>query len=173
MLLGISSLIAGYVVLAVLLLNVNLYSNWPWYVKATTILVTTAFYFISYLSIPPLLGWATTQALPTHFKLLATEVQEPNKLTKEDGVIFLWVQEVHDRTAYNPPRGYKLGYSKVLHNAVIGAQEKIDQGIEQLGEQDNSNPIDMFAPDAKQTGQESVKIRFYDLPDLLLMPNAK
>lgn len=173
MILGISGLIAGYVLLAVLLLNVNLYSNWVWWVKAIAILVTTAFFLISYLSFPPLLGWPTQQKMPTHFKLLATEVQEPDKLTQEDGMIFLWVQEVEDTTSYNSPRAYQLKYSKQLHTAVIGAQTKIDQGIEQLGEYDDSNPIDLFIPNAEETGTKSLLIQFYDLPDLLMSDTDK
>ncbi|MCK5498953.1 MAG: hypothetical protein KAI77_07110, partial [Gammaproteobacteria bacterium] len=71
MTLGISGLIAAYIVLAVLLLSINLYSKWSWHVKAITIIITSAFYIVSYFSFPPLLGWPTKQALPSHFRLLS------------------------------------------------------------------------------------------------------
>ena len=94
MTLGISGLIATYIVLAVLLLSINLYSKWSWQVKAMTILVTSAFYIISYFSFSPLLGWPTKQALPSHFRLLSSEVHQPDKLTGEEGAVYLWAKEV-------------------------------------------------------------------------------
>ena len=94
MTLGISGLIATYIVLAVLLLSINLYSKWSWQVKAMTIIVTSAFYIISYFSFSPLFGWPTKQALPSHFRLLSSEVHQPDKLTGEEGAVYLWAKEV-------------------------------------------------------------------------------
>ena len=59
MALGVTGLIAAYVLVALLLLSINLYSNWSWRVKATTIVVVSGFYLVSYFSFSPILGWPT------------------------------------------------------------------------------------------------------------------
>jgi len=167
MTLGISGLIAAYIVLAVLLLSINLYSKWSYQVKAITILVTSAFYVISYFSFPPLLGWPTSQALPSHFRLLSSEVHQPDKLTGKEGAIYLWVKEVEDITIQVLPRAYTLPYSSLLHEQIISAQSKIDRDIPQLGEYEEDDSMRVKVLDSSETGQESLDIQFYDLPDPL------
>ncbi len=167
MTLGISGLIAAYILVAVLLLSVNLYSRWSWQVKAMMIIITSAFYVVSYFSFPPLLGWPTDQKLPSHFRLLASEVQQPDKLTGEEGSIYLWLKEVEDITSSVKPRAYILPYSSLLHEHIITAQSKIDRGIPQLGEYEEDDFIRQEALDSSETGQESLDIQFYDLPDPL------
>ncbi len=167
MTLGISGLIAAYIVLAVLLLSINLYSKWSWQVKAITIIITSAFYIVSYFSFPPLLGWPTKQALPSHFRLLSSEVHQPDKLTGTEGAVYLWLKEVEDITTYVLPRAYVLPYSNLLHERIISAQSKIDQGIPQLGEYEEDDSMKIEALDSTEIGQESLDIQFYDLPDPL------
>jgi hypothetical protein len=167
MTLGISGLIAAYIVLAVLLLSINLYSKWSWQVKAITIIITSAFYIISYFSFPPLLGWPTKQALPSHFRLLSSEVHQPDKLAGTEGAVYLWLKEVEDITTYVLPRAYVLPYSNLLHERIIHAQSKIDQGIPQLGEYEKDDSMRVEVLDSSETGKESLDIQFYDLPDPL------
>ena len=57
--LGVISLIGSYVLLALLLLSLNLYSNWGWRVKTGAIALVSIFYLVTYLSFPPILGWPT------------------------------------------------------------------------------------------------------------------
>jgi hypothetical protein len=166
--LGIYGLVASYILLAVLLLSINLYSKWSWQIKATATIVTSAFYVLSYFSFPPLLGWATTEPLPTHFRLLSSDVRQPDKITGDEGAIFLWAKKIENVASYNPPRSYKIPYSKSLHEAVIGAQSKIDRGIAQLGEYADVNRLQQAPVDASRVGQESLDIQFYDLPDPLI-----
>ena len=45
MALGISGLIAAYILLAALLLSVNLYSKWSWQLKTITIIITSVFFY--------------------------------------------------------------------------------------------------------------------------------
>ena len=89
--LGVAGLIASYIVIAILLLSLNLYSRWRWPVKAFAILLVSAFYVVSYRSIPPLLGWPVGQDLPKKFNLVAVYVAEPDKVTGDEGEIFLWL----------------------------------------------------------------------------------
>jgi len=167
MTLGISGLIAAYIVLAALLLSINLYSKWSWRVKTITIVVTSAFYVISYYSFPPLLGWPTNQSLPSHFRLLSTEVHQPDKLSETDGAVYLWLKEIEDITTYVLPRAYVLPYSNLLHEKIISTQSKIDRGIPQLGEYEKDDSMRQEVLDSSEIGKESLNIQFYDLPDPL------
>lgn len=166
MTLGISGLIAAYILLAALLLSVNLYSKWSWQLKTITIIITSVFYIISYISFPPLLGWPTNQKLPAHFRLLATEVHQPDKLTGEEGSVFLWLKEVENITTLVLPRAYVLPYSSLLHEKIINVQSKIDRGIPQLGEYEEDS-MRQEVINSSETGQKSLDIQFYDLPDPL------
>jgi len=163
--LGISGLVAAYVLIGLILLSINLYSNWSWKVKAGTIILTSIFYIVTYLSFPPLLGWPTSETLPERFQLIAAHVQQPNKITGDDGSIYLWVSRIENLASPSPPRAHRLEYSNELHEMVIKANSNLNKGIAQLGEaEDQENIIDNVR-DAPRSGQKSVKIQFYDLPD--------
>jgi hypothetical protein len=166
--LGITGLVAAYVLIAILLLSINLYSNWSWNVKAGTIVITSAFYIITYLSFPPLLGWPTNDNPPERFRLIAAHVEQPDKITGDEGAIYLWLTQIEDLSWSAPPRAYELPYTNALHELVINTKSKLDKGIPQLGEFNDThqNLIDELK-DAPRSGQESVKIQFYDLPDPL------
>ena len=62
--LGIAGLVAAYILIALLLLSINLYSNWSWKVKAGSIVVTTLLYVVTYLSFPRCLA-----GRPEHYLL--------------------------------------------------------------------------------------------------------
>ena len=164
---GISSQIAAYIMLAVLLLSINLYSNWSWKIKASTVIITSVFYIVIYMSFPPILGWPTEENPPERFRLVAAHVMQPDKLSGNDGAIFLWLSELEDLTKDSIPRAYELEYSEMLHEMVINANAKLQKGTAQLGEFE-----DIDAPNAKpvegtRTSQVSTKIQFYDMPDPL------
>lgn len=166
MTLGITGLTVAYVLLAVLLLSVNLYSKWSWQVKSILIVITSIFYGVCYFSFPPLLGWPTSQTLPSHFQLLSSEIRQPDKLSGNEGAVFLWLKRIEDITDYEPPRAYELPYSKNLHTKIIGAQIKIRHGIPQLGEYEDDPDLQESAY-AEETGKKSMDIQFYDMPEPL------
>ena len=164
--LGTTGLIASYIMLAVLLLSINLYSKWSWQVKAGTVIITTGFYVISFFSIPPLLGWPTSSELPLKFKLIAAEIAQPNKTTGAAGAIYLWVTQVDDLDSTFPPRAYRLSYSDLLHERVLDAKIKLGKGVQQLGERkEPDTPVEQL--EDTKTSQTSVEIDFYDMPDPL------
>jgi len=47
MTLGITGIITAYILLALLLLSINLYSKWSWQIKAATIVLTSVFYVVT------------------------------------------------------------------------------------------------------------------------------
>lgn len=167
MTLGIAGLITAYVLIALLLLSINLYSNWSWPVKAGAIVITTIFYIVSYLSFPPLLGWPTSQQMPERFKLIAAHVEQPDKVSGEEGGIYLWVTRIDDLTSYGAPRSYKLPYSNLMHEAVIKASAKLKKDIPQLGELTEGGMRVDIQDSSKAGVAVENPIEFYDLPDPL------
>ena len=166
MTLGITGIVTAYILIAVLLLSINLYSKWSWKIKALTIVLTSIFYVVTYFSFPPLLGWPTSQYPPAQFRLIAAHVVQPNKETGEDGAVYLWLTEIEDMTSSGIPRAYELEYSEELHEKIINVNAKLDKDIAQLGE--FKEPDDTFNQvDEQKRGLKSVHIEFYDLPDPL------
>ncbi len=166
MTLGITGIITAYILLGLLLLSINLYSKWSWPVKAATIIITSAFYLVTYYSFPPLLGWPTSQYPPAQFRLIAAHVVQPSKETGEEGTIYLWLTEIENMTDLAEPRAYELQYTNGLHEKIINVKAKMDKDIAQLGE--FKEPDDAFNQVVEQKrGVKSVEIEFYDLPDPL------
>jgi len=167
--LGIAGLLVAYVAIALLLLSINLYSNWSWKIKAASILATTLLYIVSYISFPPLLGWPTGEIPPERFRLIAADVVQPDKASGEKGMVYLWLKDLDDLSGRTRPRAYALAYSDRLHEMIINAKSKLNKGMAQLGEfklpnDSHVREIDTF----KRTGQKAVNIEFYDLPDPLI-----
>ena len=167
--LGISGLVTAYVLVALLLLSINLYSNWSWQVKAGTVIITSLFYVVTYFSFPPLLGWATEQEPPEKFRILAVHVNQPNKITGSEGAVYLWTAGIENLATDIEPRAYKFDYSNELHERILQVKSKLNKNILQLGEFED--PEDMSLENLEQktrTSQVSTKLRFYDLPDPLI-----
>ncbi len=167
--LSISGLIAAYILIAILLLSLNLYSKWSWQVKAGAIIITTLFYVISFVSFSPLLGWPTKDLPPSNFRLIAAHVQQPDKITGDEGAIYLWLTHIDDLSTNTPPRAYEFPYSNALYEKIVLANTKLKKGVPLLGEieeEDERGKIQV--EDGNRLGQESINIQFYDLPDLLI-----
>ena len=168
-LLGQSGLIAAYVLLALLLLILNLYTRWPWKTKAALIVLVSAFYFVSYYSFPPLLGWPTAAELPKRFNLVAIYVQEPDKTSGDEGEIFLWATDLNKGPRVSEPRAYRVPFTGELHARVVEAGNKMRKGLPQLGEVKEEEDLGAGGrpTDESQGGQKSIAIEFFDLPDPL------
>ena len=165
--LGIIGLVAAYILIALLLLSINLYSNWSWKVKAGSIVVTTLLYVVTYLSFPPLLGWPTGAPPPERFRLIGADIVQPDKSTGAEGMIYLWLKDMDDLSGRTQPRAYKLTYSADLHEIVIAAKSKLNKGMQQLGEFKLPADANIREVDTRRGGQKSVQIEFFDLPDPL------
>ncbi len=167
MTLGIIGIVVAYILLAVLLLSINLYSKWSWSVKAGAIILTSVFYMVTYMSFPPLLGWPTKQTPPERFRVLSAYVEQPDKQTGDDGAIYLWLAQIENMIITAPPRAYKLAYSDLLHEKIISVNSKIHKDIDQLGEFKEPEENILELEDDSRTTQISVEIEFYDMPDPL------
>ena len=132
--LGTAGLVAAFVLVALLLLSLNLYTQWSWRIKATMIALVSVFYLVMYASLPPLMGWPTAADLPKRFNLVAVYVQEPDKATGSKGEIFLWATDLAHGPRGAEPRAYRVPFNGDLHARVVEAGNKMRKGLPQLGE---------------------------------------
>lgn len=160
---GHSAIVAAYVVVALLLLLLSLFSRWPWQVKAALIGGVTAACVAVYLTLPALLGWPTDRAVPKRFGLLAVYIQEPDRRTGEAGGVFFWATDL-DPAADQRPRAYRLPFSLGLKSVMQEGQGKLKQNIPQIGEAEPDDEVHGVPSDRQQLGQKSVKIKLRDMP---------
>ncbi len=168
--LGIGGLIAAYILIAILLLSVLLYSRLHWATKAGLIIITSAFYLVLYYSFPPLLGWPTKAELPDRFRVNATYVREPNKQLGTDGAIYLWITDLRVPPNDALPRAYELPYQEALHKQLVEVGKKLRKGMPQIGEVKKKEEDASLVGDLRENrgaALESIKIDFYDMPDPL------
>ncbi len=132
------ALLLGYVLLAVLLLSLNLRAQWHWSVKAGAVVLTTAFYFVSWWGLRESEGWPARADPLAEFELLAYDVQQPDKRRDSPGAIYLWVRPPH--AVEGTPRAHRLAYSEALHQAVLEAGERLSRGRRQRGERRQASP---------------------------------
>ena len=166
--LGIPGIIASYILIAIFLLYLNLYTKWTWQYKVGGIIVTSFFYLVLYFSFPPFLGSPTGDNPPKDFRIIGTHVQKPANPDGNDGVIYLWLARVNSSLEINePPRAYKLPYTLGFHEKIIGVQLKLDKGVKLLGNLDEESnvPPDQRS-DKKRSSSISSKLNFYDLPEI-------
>ncbi len=108
--------------LTVLLLSLNLRSNWHWLVKAGTILLAGYFWVVAFFSISAFVGLPSPDTMPEDFTFVWSTEREPIK--RFPGAIYVWVITDGDKV----PRAYKLPYTKDLHKKVFVAKGMICAG---------------------------------------------
>jgi len=145
-LLGIS---AAYVVLSLVVLSMGLTSRFAWWVKATTIVVSSGFFVEVFFASKGLLGWPASGALPPKFQLLWTRVVEPDLKAGNRGAIYLWVEEVDaNNVPSGLPRSYRLPYSVKLADRTLKARDEIMAGNPQEGLAEDVTEGDPTSADA-------------------------
>lgn len=125
-------LIAGYVAILALLVNLGLRSDWKWQVKLFVVLLTLAFYVGTWFGLKWLQGWPIAEQLPDEFRLLSRMVIQPNKQTGEQGAIYVWVEDL-TRPDVKEPRAYRLPYIEQLHEEIeeahAGGKPKVGRRV--------------------------------------------
>lgn len=130
----ILALSLAYVILGVLLLTACLFTRFPWPVKAGAIVVTSAFYAVSFYATRGLLGWSSVDPLPAHFKLLQARIVEPHSVAGDPGAIHLWVEALDDDNRPSGiPRAYRLPYDAHLAEKTEAAIKASADGRPQGG----------------------------------------
>lgn len=148
-----------YVAIAVLLLSMNSTSRWRWWIKAAAIVVTGGFFIGSYFALVGLLGWPSQDDPPPRFALLATRVVEPDRITGESGMIFLWLEELDENNIPSgKPRGYSRVYTQDFADAVSQANDLLANGEEVEGSLSPSKPNQRdnspATPPSEQEGEQ-------------------
>lgn len=163
--LSIGGLTTAYVLVGALLLCLLLRVKWSWRAKAAAIVVMSAFYVVTYVAWPAILGWPTQQDLPAQFNLVAAYVQQPDAITGTKGSIYLWATDLADRSGQGVPRAYTVPYSLELHDKVMEAGDKLRKNTPQLGKTEPEEGEPTKQPrSGRQLGQKSAKLNFYDTP---------
>lgn len=165
--------VAAYIAIAILLLSLNLTSRWRWWIKGAAIVITGAFFVVSYVAIVRMFGWPTEERLPDRFSLISTHVQEPDHLLGTDGAVYLWVRAIDENNVpLGPPRNYQIVYTEPLAEAADDAQERLDAGEtvegrldelppEEAGQDGEGTPVDRTG----NTGYEvDFTLQFNDMP---------
>ncbi len=167
---AILALVVSYVVLALLVLVMVLYSRLHWVLKAGVVVLVSAFYPVSYLAFMALLGWPTDQRLPDRFRLVAAQVYEPDRQRATSGAIYLWASDLSKKAGRVTPRAYELPYSVTLHERVVEASKQMRKGISQMGEikeePGGGTPLDVT--DLSRAAAISTDITFYALSGTVL-----
>ncbi len=160
-LLDTTGLIVCYVVLAILLLSLNLYSNWHWLVKATSNIVVALFFWVSYQSWPSILGWPTATDLPRQFYLHAVTIDEPT-------TIYLWGTDLDRGLGKTIPRAFSLPYTPRLHDRVDKAVRKIRKGLPVVGQIGMSTMTATQDSSLEQVAAADSDVVFIDAPQSLI-----
>jgi hypothetical protein len=124
----------AYALLGVLLLAACLFTRLPWSLKAAAIVVTSAFYIVSFYATRGLLGWSSIDPLPPQFKLLHARIVEPHSLAGDPGAIYLWIEAIDDdNRPSGVPRAYRLPYDAKLAEKAEAAVKASANGSPQGG----------------------------------------
>ena len=124
----------AYALLGVLLLVICVFARIPWPVKAGAIVLTSAFYVVSFFATRGLLGWSSIDPLPPKFKLLGARIVEPHSLAGDPGAIHLWVEALDDDNfPSGVPRAYRLPYDASLAEKTEAAIRASAEGKPQGG----------------------------------------
>lgn len=158
-------LLAAYLVLAVLLLNLNLYTRWPVWVKTLLVLAVTGFYFVTYRSLEDLRGWPTQSALPERFLVIASSVREPDKSSGDAGLVHIWVTDLADNRPHDLPRAYEMPYTRTLHYQLLEARKRMQEGVPQIGRTVPVLTVQGRPRDTSRMGEEQSPILIENLPD--------
>jgi hypothetical protein len=130
----IVALSVSYALIGALLLVILVYARLPWPAKAIAVVVTSAFYVISFVGARNLLGWASTERLPPSFKLLQARIVDPHTVEGDPGSVYLWVEALdEDNRPSGVPRAFRLPYSDTLAEKTHEAERQMAAGFAQGG----------------------------------------
>lgn len=159
--LNVAGLITAYVVIAVLLLSINLYSRWSWWAKVVTNVIVAGFFWVTYTSYPEILGWPTKHDLPKRFYLHAVAIDEPNW-------VYLWGTDLDQGLGQPIPRSFGVPYTKSLHDRVDKAKRKLRKGLPMIGQVNQASGSIGEISETVPSQIKVVDIQFVDAPQALV-----
>ncbi len=130
----IIALSIAYALVAALLLNMNLVTNYSVWLKAGVILVTSGLYLGTWFGYQGLTGWATNQPLPEKFRLIYLSIDERRSSSDNPGYIYYWIRPLDEAgLPFGPPRAYRIDWSESAAEDAESALLAIEDGEELNG----------------------------------------
>jgi hypothetical protein len=151
------------------------------YVKLILITITFLVFFGVWNSVVNLKGWASQSQLPDKYLIQWIVIEEPGKLTREGGGIFILASDmeksenediniyVKDNT--KEPRLYRIPYSRQMHQDSQDIIKGLKKGKKYYG----TNGKESDKENKKKNGmnyKHKIEPKFYDMPKPKL-PNKK
>lgn len=159
---GHGAIVSAYVVIALVLLGLGLYSKWSLWKKVLGIVVVTAAYLLVYFSLPRMLGWPTDSQVPRRFELHGVYIQDPDKTTGNPGTVFFWATDLAPG-ADARPRAFRMPFTASFKSVFEEANGKLRQNIPQEGEIELEDEPHGVPLDWTRLGQKSAKLKFKDV----------
>ncbi len=177
----------AYAAIAALLLNLNLPNTFPKRysraIQISAIIVVSLLYAGTYHGSQNLRGWAIQKAPPNPFKLHWAIVEEPDKIKRTDGAIYILGQAMSANGApKGSPRLYELPFTPELAEEIDDALNKKEDGkpLEARLSYKAANPDSEMKEIKKRDGnksrpdsagdEERLKLEFRELPTPDLPP---
>lgn len=133
---SVIGIVAGFVFVVVMLLALNLRTDFHWITKLGAIGLAAILYAVTLQSLPGFYGWPSQQALPDKFYLLSMEIHEPVN-EADEGAIYMWVIPYGEPD--NKPRAYQMAYDSELHSRLTQAGERMALGQSTAGEMESGD----------------------------------
>jgi hypothetical protein len=122
-------LIICYLLLAVLVLLSLKHSSLARPFKLALVVITSAFYMVTWFHISGLLGWASPDPMPDTFRVHWIHIEEPNKAQGDAGTIYYWVSALDDANLMSsPPRAHRIPWTIDAAEAAQDAKNRLDAG---------------------------------------------
>ena len=112
----------------------NFFSKFSNSLKTVVVLIMASFYFMTWLGYKQILGWPTAEEIPEEFRLIWVAIEEPDKMTKNQGGIYLWVRSLDEiGIPLGKPRAYNLVWNEKNHKRAQTALAKLKDGTQLNG----------------------------------------
>ena len=126
---GILLVFIIFIFLVVLLLLTTLKTSINWKYKLLLIASSLAVYIFTYQGMMSFSGWPSENVLPDKFQIHWTYVKEPDKFSKTEGAIYIWIEELDEyNIPFGIPRSYKLPYTPPLEEEILDVQSNLEAG---------------------------------------------
>ena len=141
------------------------------------------FYVLTWLGYKQVLGWPSMQEIPEEFRLIWVSIDEPDKLTKKKGKIYLWIRYMDEANIpFGKPRAFSLVWNEENHKIAQSALLKLKDGIQLNGIKtygvleadkfdERSNPYEESVSSSSEEGNPSFEFKEVTPPSL--PPKAK
>lgn len=163
----------SFVILSAVLLWFVIGARGYWWVKMIVMAVTLFFSIAMWNSLEDLLGWPTQKSLPDKFQVHWAVVDEPSKITRSQGGIYLWVKNLspskdNSFLSFIPEdlkkesRLHKMPYTRTMHEQMNKVLGELKKGKKFIGEK-KGNGVGEADGQANSQGKGKGKGKGYGL----------